>query len=102
MTFEQNNAIIMYIGGGQMPKIKPITELRNTTEISEICHSELEPVFITKNGYGDMVVMSIETYEQIMELNKIDTAIIESEYDSEKELLDGREALSALRRKHFG
>lgn len=85
-----------------MPKIKPITELRNTTEISEICHSELEPVFITKNGYGDMVIMSIETYEQIIEMNKIDNSIYDAENDSNKELLDAREALSALRRKHFG
>lgn len=85
-----------------MPKIRPITELRNTTEISEICHSELEPVFITKNGYGDMVVMSIETYEQIMELNKIDSSIYEAENDNCDELLDAREVLSSLRRKHFG
>ncbi len=46
-----------------MPQIRPITDLRNTTEISEICHAKKEPVFITKNGYGDLVVMSIEAYE---------------------------------------
>lgn len=93
--------IIIYKGGAFMPKIKPITELRNTTEISEICHSELEPVFITKNGYADMVVMSMETYEQLIDINKIDTAILESENDN-KELIDAKEALSSLRRKHFG
>ena len=47
-----------------MPQIRPITDLRNTNEISEICHARPEPVFITKNGYGDLVIMSIETYEQ--------------------------------------
>jgi prevent-host-death family protein len=47
-----------------MPQIKPITELRNTNEISEFCHKAEEPVYITKNGYGDMVVMSIETWER--------------------------------------
>lgn len=83
-----------------MPKIKPITELRNTTEISEICHSELEPVFITKNGYGDMVVMSIETYEQLIDMNKVDTAILEAENEN-VDLIDAKEALSLLRRKHF-
>ena len=36
-----------------MPIIKPITDLRNTNEISEICHKQQQPVFITKNGYGD-------------------------------------------------
>lgn len=39
-----------------MPQIRPITDLRNTTEISEICHAKQEPVFITKNGYGDLVI----------------------------------------------
>ena len=48
-----------------MPQIRPITDLRNTTEISELCHAKNEPVFITKNGYGDLVVMSMETYEQL-------------------------------------
>lgn len=46
-----------------MPQIRPITDLRNTTEISELCHANREPLFITKNGYGDLVVMSIEMYE---------------------------------------
>lgn len=85
-----------------MPKIKPITELRNTTEISEVCHSKLEPVFITKNGYADMVVMSMETYDQLIEMNNVDTAILKSENDSNQELIDAKEGLNSLRRKHFG
>ena len=48
-----------------MPQIRPITDLRNTTEISELCHAKNEPIFITKNGYGDLVIMSMETYEKI-------------------------------------
>ena len=47
-----------------MPNIRPIKDLRNTNEISEICHNSDEPVFITKNGYGDLVVMSMEVYEK--------------------------------------
>ena len=48
-----------------MPNIKPISALRNNAnEISEFCRSACEPVFITKNGVGDMVVMSIEIYER--------------------------------------
>ena len=47
-----------------MPEIRPIKDLRNTTEISKLCHENEEPIFITKNGYGDMVVMSMETYEK--------------------------------------
>ena len=47
-----------------MPKIIPIRELRDTTMISELCHNTEEPIFITKNGYGDMVIMSLETFEK--------------------------------------
>lgn len=50
-----------------MPQIRPITDLRNTTEISELCHAKREPLFITKNGYGDLVIMSIEAYEEMLE-----------------------------------
>ena len=46
-----------------MPIIMPIKDLRNTTEISNIAHKEQEPIFITKNGYSDLVVMSSELYD---------------------------------------
>lgn len=85
-----------------MPQIRPITDLRNTNEISDLCHAKKEPVFIMKNGYGDLVVMSIETYEQIVENARIDEAIAESEaeYKVGTELLDAKEILSSLRRKY--
>ena len=41
-----------------MPTIIPIKELKNTPEISKLCDEKNEPVFVTKNGYGDLVVMS--------------------------------------------
>ena len=87
-----------------MPQIRPITDLRKTTEISEICHAKREPIFITKNGYGDLVVMSIETYEEMIETARIDAAISEAEKEFAEEgtLLDARETLSGLRRKYFG
>ena len=87
-----------------MPQIRHITDLRNTNEISALCHAKKEPVFITKNGYGDMVVMSIEMYDDLVDAAKIDTAISEAEkeYTAGGVLLDAREALPALRRKHFG
>lgn len=48
-----------------MPVIKPISDLRNkANEISRICHESGEPVFITKNGEGDLVVMSLATWER--------------------------------------
>lgn len=87
-----------------MPQIRPITDLRNTTEISELCHAKREPLFITKNGYGDLVVMSIETYEDLLETAKTDRAIdeAEKEFASNGVLLDAKESLGSLRRKHFG
>ena len=50
-----------------MPQIIPIKDLKNTSDISEMCHRTDEPIFVTKNGYGDLVVMSIVTYEEMME-----------------------------------
>ncbi|MBS4030073.1 MAG: type II toxin-antitoxin system Phd/YefM family antitoxin [Clostridiales bacterium] len=48
-----------------MPHIRPVSDLRNNfADISKLVHETAEPVFLTKNGYGDMVVMSIEAYEQ--------------------------------------
>ena len=87
-----------------MPQIRPITDLRNTTEISDVCHVKREPIIITKNGYGDLVVMSIEAYEELIETASIDAAIgkAESAYMAANESHDARAALASLRRKHFG
>ena len=87
-----------------MPQIRPITALRNITEISALCHAKREPLFITKNGYGDLVVMSIEMYEEMLDAARVDAAIhaAEEAYEADGVLMDAREALSSLRRKHFG
>ncbi len=87
-----------------MPHIRPITDLRNTNEISDLCHAKNEPIFITKNGYGDLVVMSVETYEAMLDEREIDAEIAkaESQYLLDGKLFDARDALSELRRKHFG
>ena len=87
-----------------MPLIMPIKDLRNTTEISNLAHKEQEPIFITKNGYSDLVVMSSELYDKFAKINRVDQAI----YESEQEILKGAEALDAdlvfaeLKKKHFG
>jgi len=48
-----------------MPHIRPVSDLRNNfADISRIVHETQEPIFLTKNGYGDMVVMSMEAYER--------------------------------------
>lgn len=48
-----------------MAHIIPIRDLKNTTAISERCKASREPIFITKNGYGDMVLMSIDVYNEM-------------------------------------
>jgi prevent-host-death family protein len=49
-----------------MPAIRKSTDLRNNySEISELCHNYREPLFITKNGQGDLAVMGIEAYEEM-------------------------------------
>ena len=55
-----------------MPVIRKNADLKNSyADISEFCHKYREPVFITKNGEGDLVVMSIETYEEITGKRKL-------------------------------
>ena len=69
-----------------MPSIRPISELRNNAnEISEYCRNFQEPVFITKNGTGDLVVLSIEEYERQQALLSIykKLAIAEAESDAD-------------------
>ena len=82
-------------------KIKPITELRNTNEISSLCHESDEPIIITKNGYGDMVLMSIETYEENLNRNRIyrELEISERQVEAGK-VMDAQESLTKLRDKY--
>ena len=49
-----------------MPHIIPITDLRDTNKITELC-ADNEPVFVTKNGYGSMVLMSMQAYEETLD-----------------------------------
>ena len=63
-----------------MPRIVPIRDL-NTTTISQLCREEDEPIFITKNGYGDMVIMSMETYEKNLFLSNVYGKLEEAKQD---------------------
>ena len=84
-----------------MPQIIPIRDLKNTSEISAMCHSINEPVFITKNGYGDMVVMSMETYEKNMFIHDVEKKLAEAEEAISKgQVRDARKALSDLRKQY--
>ena len=84
-----------------MPQIIQIKELKDTTKISELCHASSEPIYITKNGYGDMVVMSMETYEATIRRDQIYKEL----EISEKQVAEGKtrpakEALADLRVKY--
>ena len=87
-----------------MPTILPIRDLRNTSEISEMAHKMQEPIFITKNGYSDLVVMSSELYERFAQINRIDQAI----YEAETEVAEGaapislNDAKTMLDEKYYG
>ncbi|MGI6488179.1 MAG: type II toxin-antitoxin system Phd/YefM family antitoxin [Syntrophomonadaceae bacterium] len=66
-----------------MPHIRPVSDLRNNfSEISRIVHETTEPVFLTKNGYGDMVVMSIEAYERKLFQSEIYFKLKEAELEA--------------------
>ncbi len=61
-----------------MPRIIPINALKNTATISKFVEESNEPVFITKNGYGSMVIMSIEVYEREIAKNQVINLINDS------------------------
>ncbi|SHG37990.1 prevent-host-death family protein [Thermosyntropha lipolytica DSM 11003] len=66
-----------------MPHIRPVSDLRNNfAEISRIVHETGEPVFLTKNGYGDMVVMSMEAYERKLFASEIYFKLKEAELEA--------------------
>lgn len=84
-----------------MPKIIPIKELKKTSEISEMCHEADGPIYITKNGYGNMVIMSMENYEAVMRQLAIYRDIEISEKQIENgQTKDARSALKEMRAKY--
>lgn len=84
-----------------MPQIVPIKELKNTNRISQMCHESEEPIYVTKNGYGDLVVMSMETYERQMVLNEVTAKLAAAEEDvAAGRVAPAKEAFAALREKY--
>jgi PHD/YefM family antitoxin component YafN of YafNO toxin-antitoxin module len=85
-----------------LPTIRPITELRDTNAISELCHSQQAPVFITKNGYNDLVIMSSAAYERQLALleayQKLGEA--ETQANSGVQNIEGERVFDRLREKY--
>jgi len=82
-----------------VPTIRPISELKNTTSISNLCHEVKAPIFITRNGYSDMVIMSIDTYERDMAMlelyGKLDEA--EAQIEANVPTKNHKDIISSLR-----
>ena len=84
-----------------MPTIIPIKDLKNTSEISDLCHKTDEPVYVTKNGYGDMVIMSMEKFENVSERLKMYQSLMTSEHQIKEGMVkDARESLASMREKY--
>ncbi|WP_298729206.1 type II toxin-antitoxin system Phd/YefM family antitoxin [uncultured Granulicatella sp.] len=82
-------------------KIIPMRDLKNTVEVERQCKEEQGPIFVTKNGYGRLVVMDIEYYESTIQKMEEARLLIEALEDvKEGRVLDGKEALLKLREKY--
>lgn len=85
-----------------MIEIRPIKDLRDTTEISRLCEESKEPIYITKNGYGHLVVMSMETYKD--KLAKADLyeklAEAENQINNGEKLLDAEAVFESLKGRY--
>lgn len=64
-----------------MANILPGSDLRNYNEIADLCRKTSEPVFLTKNGEGDLVVMDIETYNRREKMLKLREELLQVEED---------------------
>jgi PHD/YefM family antitoxin component YafN of YafNO toxin-antitoxin module len=88
--------------GKAMAQIIPIRDLRKCAEISEMCKKTKEPIFVTRNGYGDMVIMSMETYEEKLVRNEIYESVMlaEEEVNNGAKPIPAREVFASLGKKY--
>ena len=81
-----------------MPQIIPIKDLKNTSTISQMCRESKEPIYITKNGYGDMVIMSVQMYEESLYMHDVYAKLEAAEKQiAEGKVLDADESLAHIR-----
>lgn len=84
-----------------MPQIIPIRDLKKTSELSQMCKDATEPIFITKNGYGDMVIMSVKMYEEKLFMLDVYNKLAAAEAQiAEGKVLDGDTSLKSIRKKY--
>lgn len=83
-----------------MNMIRPVSDLRNNfADISKTVHETAQPVFLTKNGYGDMVVMSMEAFEKMQFESDVYFKLVEAEREAEEtgERFSSKDVLSAMK-----
>lgn len=88
-----------------MNTIRPVSDLRNNfADISKTVHETAQPVFLTKNGYGDMVVMSMEAYENMQFESDVYYKLAEAEREAEEtnKRFSSKEILSAMKKAARG
>ena len=84
-----------------MPQIIPIKDLKDTSAISDMCHRADSPIFVTKNGYGDMVLMSMEVFESLQRKLEMYSEIEKAEEDiASGRVMPARKSLSSVRAKY--
>ena len=84
-----------------MPQIIPIKDLKDTANVSELCHTLNEPIYVTKNGYGDMVLMSMEYYEAMRKKWEMYSDLETSEEQiAQGKTKDAKTALQSVRTKY--
>ena len=84
-----------------MPQIIPIKDLKDTATISELCHTLNELIYITKNGYGDMVLMSMDYYESMRKKWEMYTDLETSEEQiAQGKTKNAKKALQSVRTKY--
>lgn len=82
-------------------QIIPMRDLKNTVEVERRCAEENGPVYVTKNGYGRLVVMDIAYYERTMQKMYEAKALMEAMQDLKSErVVDGDAAFAALKEKY--
>jgi prevent-host-death family protein len=83
-----------------MKMIRPVSDLRNNfAEISKTVHETAQPVFLTKNGYGDMVVLSMEAFQNMQFESEVYYKLLEAEREAEhtNKRYSSKEVLKAMK-----
>ena len=85
-----------------MSIIRPISDLRNNfAEISKLAHETSQPIFLTKNGYGDMVVLSMEAYENLQFESEVYFKLKAAEEETTGKRYSAKDVMNAVKEAIF-